>query len=266
MKHILALAAFLCLFSGSSWAAENNTIRLATSSSLVASGLIDILKPAFKKSTGYDLEVYAVGSGRALRMGRLGQADVVIAHAPEIEQRFVTAGHAELHVPLMKNAFVLVGPKEDPAGIKGGNSAAEAFERVFSQKVTFISRADDSGNHRKEMMVWKAVKHSPAGNWYYETGQGMLASLEKADEINAYILVDSGSWLKNRRKTNLALMIDGDPMLENTYSLIASSETKHPDINHPGKTVFVEWILSSEGLGLISSLKIDGESLFTISK
>lgn len=266
MKYILAVAALLFSVIMPAQAVDTHTVRLATSSSLVASGLIDILKPAFKTATGYDLEVYAVGSGRALRMGRLGQADVVIAHAPNIEQRFVVAGHAELRLPLMKNTFILVGPEDDPAGAKGSATTAEAFRKIASQQKTFVTRADDSGNHKKELEAWTAANITPGGDWYYQTGQGMLPSLRKASELAAYLIVDSGSWLNNRRQTKLAPIVTTDPLLENPYSLIATSEAKHPEINHEGKTAFVEWILSSEGLGLISSLKVDGESLFTVTR
>lgn len=265
MKYILGVIAALLLLPASANAANQNVVRLATSSSLSASGLTDVMIPAFKQATGYELEVFAVGSGRALRMGRLGQADVVIAHAPKQEQKFVAAGHSELHEELMKNTFVLVGPPADPAGVKGSSGAAEAFIRIFSSESPFVSRADGSGNNKKELKVWRAANLKPQGQWYYETGESMLPALMSANELEAYVLVDSGSWLKNHQLTRLEVMVDDDPLLANPYSLIAASTARHPDINHEGKRRFVEWILSEEGKAVISSVKIDGQSLFEIT-
>jgi tungstate transport system substrate-binding protein len=247
-------------------AAKHNVVRLATSSSLVASGLMDVLTPAFKKATGYDLEVYAVGSGRALRMGRLGQADVVIAHSPDQEESFVEAGHSEMRVELMKNAFFLIGPNDDPAGVKGTARAADALRKIATRQSRFVSRADGSGNHQKEREVWQSAGLAPNGEWYYESGTEMLPSMQKAAELNAYLLVDSGSWYANSAQFPMQIMVEKDPLLANPYSLIATSTEKHPNINHAGKRRFVEWILSAEGKAAIASLKAGGHSLFELSQ
>lgn len=267
MKYILSIITILLLLPSTSYAVDNNVVRLSTSSSLSGSGLTDLLIPAFKKASGYDLMVYPVGSGRAIRMGRLGQADVVIAHPSKQATAAMEAGDFQLRVELMKNNFVLVGPANYPAGIKGSTSVAEAFNKISKQQSLFVSRADNSGNHNTEMKVWKAANLTPGGHWYRETGERMLPALAEADKINAYLVIDYGSWLKNRKQTSLVLMVEGDPILANPYDLIATSDNSHPGlINHKGKRRFLDWILSGEGRSIISNMEIDGQKLYQLSQ
>lgn len=267
MKHVLGIITILLLLASASHAVDNNVVRLSTSSSLSGSGLTDLLIPAFKRASGYDLMVYPVGSGRAIRMGRLGQADVVIAHPSKQATAAMEAGEFQSRRELMKNNFVLVGPANDPAGIKGLTSVAEAFNKISQQQSLFVSRADNSGNHNTEMKIWKAANFSPGGHWYHETGERMLPALAEANKINAYLVIDYGSWLKNRQQTSLQLMVAGDPILANPYELIVTGDNRHPDkINHEGKRRFVDWVLSGEGKRIISSMKIDGQQLYQLSQ
>jgi tungstate transport system substrate-binding protein len=264
MRRVLVSCLSLVVLSVTPQAASHRAVRLATSSSLTASGLIEAIAPAFQRATGYRLEVYAVGTGQALRMGRLGQADVVIAHAPMIEHTFIAEGYADARLPLMHNVFLLVGPPSDPAGVRGMTDAAAAFDRIFTTQSPFVSRADNSGNHKKELSIWNAAQRVPVGAWYFETGETMLASLMIAHDQQAYILIDSGVWLTNQAKTSLVAMVQGDARLKNSYSLLLSSTDKHPQVNDEGARQFADWLQSAEGHRTILSIRIAGEPLYKL--
>jgi len=244
---------------------RTNTVRLATTTSTENSGLLDDLLPRFKAATGYEVHVIAVGTGKALRMGRDGDVDVVLVHAPAAEQKFVDEGYGEHRLPVMFNDFVLVGPHEDPAGLAKARDVADALGRIAAGQNTFVSRGDDSGTHKKELSLWKQAGVAPGGSWYREAGQGMGKVLQMADEMNAYTLTDRGTWLAYRDKTRLMVSYQGDEGLFNPYAIIEVSATRYPDLNHKAARALIEWIRDSEGQEAIAAFRQSGEQLFTPS-
>lgn len=242
-----------------------NTVRLATTTSTENSGLLNELLPRFKKATGYDVHVIAVGTGKALRMGRDGDVDVVLVHAPAAEQKFVDEGYGEQRLPVMFNDFVLVGPHQDTAALAQAGSVTDALRRIATSKSTFVSRGDDSGTHKKERSLWNQTGVVPGGSWYREAGQGMGKVLQMADEMNAYTLTDRGTWLAYRDKSRLAVSFQGDEGLFNPYAIIEVSATRYPDLNHEGARALIKWIRGSEGQEAIAAFRKSGEQLFTPS-
>lgn len=237
-------------------------IRLATTTSTDNSGLLRALLPAFEKSTGYRVHVIAVGTGKALRMGRDGDVDLVLVHARQAEKRFVEAGFGERRFSVMYNDFVLVGPASDPAGIRDAATVDDAFRRLARSEHPFISRGDDSGTHRKELALWKSAGVEPGGTWYREAGQGMGKVLQMAGELEAYTLTDRGTWLAMKRKLPLALLHQGDPLLFNPYGIIAVNPGRHPNVNHAGAMALIRWLTGPEGQARIAAFTIDGSQLF----
>ena len=242
-----------------------NTVRLATTTSTENSGLLNELLPRFKKATGYDVHVIAVGTGKALRMGRDGDVDVVLVHAPAAEQKFVDEGYGEQRLPVMFNDFVLVGPHQDTAALAQAGSVTDALRRIAASKSTFVSRGDDSGTHKKERSLWNQTGVVPGGGWYREAGQGMGKVLQMADEMSAYTLTDRGTWLAYRDKSRLAVSFQGDEGLFNPYAIIEVSATRYPDLNHEGARALIKWIRGSEGQEAIAAFRKSGEQLFTPS-
>lgn len=242
--------------------ANDGLVRLATTTSVKSSGLLAVLEPAFENATGYRLDVQAVGTGRALRLGRFGKADVLLVHDEEAEAAFVAEGWGLVRHPLMKNEFLIVGPGEDPAGIKGGTDAVAAFTAIASRQTRFVSRGDDSGTHRKEHHLWHEAGIEVRGDWYFEAGQPMRDTLATAAERKAYTLVDRGTWLAQRSVTPLQLMVRGDPRLDNPYTIIAVNPQRDTGLNHQGAQALIHWLLSSAGQALIRSLKVTNEQLF----
>jgi len=242
--------------------ANDGLVRLATTTSVKGSGLLAALEPAFTNATGYHLDVQVVGTGRALRLGRFGKADVLIVHDKEAETAFVAEGWGLARHPLMKNEFLIVGPGEDPAGIKGSTDAVAAFTAIASRHTRFVSRGDDSGTHRKERDLWHKAGIATRGDWYFEAGQSMRDTLVTAAELTAYTLVDRGTWLAQRSVTPLQLMVRGDPRLDNPYTVIAVNPERNAGLNHQGARALVHWLLSSSGQALIRSVKVDNEQLF----
>jgi tungstate transport system substrate-binding protein len=249
-------------FAGQRGVASDGLVRLATTTSVRSSGLLAVLEPAFENATGYRLDVQAVGTGRALRLARLGNADVVLVHDEQAEADFVAQGWGLVRHPLMMNEFLIVGPGEDPAGIKAGTDAVAAFTAIASRQTRFVSRGDDSGTHRKERSLWQEAGIKPRGDWYLEVGQPMRETLATAAQRNAYTLVDRGTWLAQRSVTPLQLMVRGDPRLDNPYSVIAVNPERNPGINHQGAQAFIHWLLSDPGQALIRSLTVNNEQLF----
>ena len=250
-------------FTGPSLADDNKILRLATTTSTNNSGLLGILSTRFIKDTGYQLDIHVVGTGTALRLGRTGKVDVLMVHAPESEQKFIQEGHGINRLPVMHNDFVIVGPAKDPAGLNGIQDVKAAFKILADSDSTFISRSDDSGNHKKEKAIWSTINIDPYGkDWYLETGTSMGNSLKQASELQAYILTDRGTWLANKSQLNLVIQVEGDPLLHNPYSVININPERHPDINIIAAKKFAHWILSAEVQQLISDYRIDGEPLF----
>jgi len=246
-------------------AADQGTLRMATTTSTDNSGLLGVLLPAFEKETGYKVHVIAVGTGKALRMGRDGDVDLVLVHAPGAEKNFVDKGYGVDRRDVMYNDFVIVGPTEDPAGIAVSGDASDALERISRTGALFISRGDDSGTHKKELGLWQAARIEHRGNWYREAGQGMGKVLQMSGELDAYTLTDRGTWLAYLGRSPLKLLFEGDPRLYNPYGIIAVNPGRYPDANYEGATRLIRWITSPEGQSLIGSFEIAGNPLFTPS-
>jgi tungstate transport system substrate-binding protein len=241
------------------------TIRLATTTSTENSGLLADLLPRFTSATGYEVHVIAVGTGKALRMGRDGDVDVVLVHAPAAEKKFVDEGYGEQRLPVMFNDFVLVGPPRDPADLAEATGAADALQRIARNQNAFVSRGDDSGTHKKERSLWRQAGVKPQGIWYREAGQGMGKVLQMADEMNAYTLTDRGTWLAYRDKSRLKIAYQGDEALFNPYAIIEVSEQRYPELNHQGARALIDWIRGHDGQLAIAQYRKNGEQLFTPS-
>lgn len=269
----LALA-FLCAFSafgmGNKEAASdvpvNPRIKLATTTSTENSGLLGYLLPLFEAKTGYKVDVVAVGTGAALKLGENGDADVVLVHARAQEDAFVAAGYGVDRRDVMYNDFIILGPASDPAGIGSAKSAVEAFSKISAAGATFVSRGDKSGTHVKELDIWKAAEIVPAGTWYKEAGQGMEQVILMADGMPGYTLADRGTWLAVKDKTSLKICYEGDKGLFNPYGIIAVNPAKWPAANYEGAKALIAWILGKEGLAAIESYKVNGEQLFFVYK
>ena len=246
------------------------TITLQTTTSPRDSGLLGYLLPKFREQTGIDVKVIAVGSGIALENARRGDGDVVVAHSPEAEQKFMDDGFGVSRRPLMENDFLIVGPEADPATatVKGVGAASVSFSKIAAAKAPFISRADDSGTHVIEKAIWKAAGIDPAGDWYIKAGVGMADALRMADEKQAYILTDSGTFLAQKSKLKLVSLGISDGMLVNKYSVIVVSSKKHPALHETEATKFADWLTSPEGKKLIDEFGKEkyGLSLFHAAK
>ena len=241
---------------------ENKTIRLATTTSTYHSGLLDYLLPAFKKDTGYTVEVLAAGTGKALRMGENGDVDLVMTHAPKAEAKFVDGGFGILPRKLMHNDFVLVGPKADPAKIKGDKDVANALVNIAETDSVFVSRGDDSGTNKKELNLWAQTKMEPNFGGYKAVGQGMGPTLNMASELQAYTLTDRGTWLAYQNKLHLEIMVQGDKRLFNPYQVILANPSRYPDINYQGAKTFSDWLVNSKAQTMINGYQRHGEQLF----
>lgn len=250
---------------------KDEEIILATTTSTKDSGLLDYLLPVFEEETGYKVSVVSVGSGEAMAMGENGEADVLLVHSPAAEVEFVEGGHADENGrrDVMYNDFVLVGPNDDPAKIKENsyNDALSAFKTLAQDEVTFISRSDDSGTHKKELEIWAEANIEPSGDWYIEAGTGMGAVLEMANEMMAYTLSDRATWLNYDLGDDMMIVSENDPsgVLYNQYGVICVNPEKNAAINHEGATTFADWILSEETQELIGQYGVEeyGKALFT---
>lgn len=231
--------------SGSSLAAEPPaTLTLATTTSTQDSGLLDVLLPLFEKQTQIKVKVIAVGSGQALELGRRGDADVLLAHSPEAEQKFMAEGGGAERRSVMYNDFVLVGPARDPAKVRSQKTIVAALQELARIQATFVSRGDESGTHQKERALWKQAAVEPAGAWYISAGSGMGAVLRMANEKQAYTLTDRGTYLAQRRQLDLALLHAGDAALRNPYSVITVSSAKHPHVQRAAAQRFAQFLVS----------------------
>lgn len=269
---IVALAlGVLLLISGCSNGrkpAVANEIILATTTSTYDTGLLDRLLPAFTERHGYKVKPLAVGTGEALLMGKRGDADVLLVHAPEAEEVFMAAGGGRSRRAVMYNWFLLVGPEDDPADVKEMNSVTAALEAIAETGSPFISRGDDSGTHKKEVSLWRTAGLEPAEPWYREVGQGMGATLRVADEKEAYTLTDEATFQSQRESLSLRAFKLDDPGLRNKYSVIVIDH-KRPDVgNYEGARAFARWLVGPQGRSLIADFRIpgDGKALFVPAK
>lgn len=237
---------------------------LASTTSTLDSGLFDVLIPPFEKEYNCTVKVIAVGTGQAIRLAKDGNADVLLVHDREAEEKFVADGYGIKRLAVMHNDFFLIGPKNDPASVKDLKTL-DAFKKIFELKVPFVSRGDDSGTHKKELHLWKKSGIKPAGKWYLESGTGMEATLRIANEKIAYTLCDRATWLAHKKETDaLDLLVEGDPELFNPYSVIVVSPAKFPWVNYDLANRFADYLRSSEGQGIIKNYGVDkfGAPLF----
>ncbi len=260
----LFLAALTITVGCKQSATHENAITLATTTSTQDSGLLDVLVPKFREETGIEVKVVAVGSGQALELGRRGDADVLLTHAPAAEQKFMDEGWGQDRRPVMYNDFVLVAPVSDAARVIGQKSVTEAFIRIANQKIAFVSRGDESGTHQKEREIWKQAGREPGSDWYIHAGAGMAQVLRIANEKKAYTLVDRGTFLALRKELELTIVAEGDPLLQNRYAIIITSADKHPKVNVAAAKQFVDFLTSSKTKKLIAEFGVDkfGEPLF----
>lgn len=257
---LLGLAALLPLAAG----AQDKFIVMSSTTSTEQSGLFAHLLPAFKKASGIDVRVVAQGTGQALDMGRRGDADVLFVHDQVAEEKFVAEGFGLERRPVMYNDFVVVGPKSDPAGVKG-KDVIEALKKLAASKESFVSRGDKSGTHAAELRYWKAGGiDTPVGKvaGYKECGCGMGPALNMASSTNAYVLADRGTWLAFKNRGELAILVEGDTRLFNQYGVIVVNPAKHPHVKKDLAQAFADWVVSAEGQATIADYKIGGEQLF----
>ncbi|MGB1254883.1 MAG: substrate-binding domain-containing protein [Thiolinea sp.] len=241
---------------------DKPVLRMATTTSTDNSGLLKAILPKFQEKTGYEVQVIAVGTGKALKMGESGDVDVILVHARSAEEAFVAAGHGPERHDVMYNDFVFVGPASDPAEIRGLKRAALALTKISRAKAMFVSRGDNSGTHKKEKQLWADGGNQPEGMWYREVGQGMGKVLQIAGQLDAYTMTDRGTWLAYKDKSRLKVVLEGDETLFNPYGIIAVSQEKYPDTNRQGAQALIEWMTSKEGQQLIGDFKINGQQLF----
>jgi len=264
--HRYVISICMLWLSMSIFAVQAKELILAASTSTKSSGLLDKLIPEFEELSGYKIKVFSVGSGKALRMGSKGKADVLIVHAPDAEKKFIEQEHGVLRKPMMKNDFVIVGPKNDPARLRGLSDVKQAFINIKKSRSQFISRADDSGTHKKEMSIWDACEIEPYGDWYYELGAGTVQTLRMANSKQGYMMIDRGTWLVSRSTMDLMLFIEKDPDLENPYHILAINPERHEKADYHGAKKFIKWVTGERGQEIINQLKVDGEQLFTAAK
>ncbi|MCF6102735.1 substrate-binding domain-containing protein [Mesorhizobium muleiense] len=261
---IVVILTFLAS-SGASASAQEQSIVVASTTSTRDSGLFDHILPLFTTRTGIEVRVVAQGTGQALDAGRRGDADVVFVHAREQEEKFVEQGFGVKRFDVMYNDFVLIGPKGDPAGIKGSPDIALALTSIQRKKAAFVSRGDKSGTHIAELGLWKAAGVDIAAvrePWYKEIGQGMGAALNTASAMDAYVLSDRATWLAFKNRGELEIVVEGDKRLFNQYGVILVNPARHPSVKaEPGQR-FIDWLISPEGQQAIGEYNIDGQQLF----
>lgn len=246
-------------------AADDRYITVASTTSTQNSGLFEHILPMFAAKTGIEVRVVAVGTGAAIRLARSGDADVLLVHHQISEEKFVADGFGVERHPLMYNDFIIVGPKNDPAGIRGGSDAVAALARVAETKAVYLSRGDDSGTNKRELELWQHTGIDPkahSGTWYRETGAGMGATLNTTAATDGYTLTDRGTWLAFQNKRDLVLLVEGDPGLRNDYGVILVSPEKFPHVKGVLGQAFIDWLISAEGQAAIASHKVGGEQLF----
>jgi tungstate transport system substrate-binding protein len=254
-----------CSIALVSVAGAERYITVASTTSTENSGLYEEILPIFEKQSGIDVRIVAVGTGRAIRIAEGGDADVLLVHDRESEERFVSEGYGVKRHALMHNDFIVVGPAEDQAGVRGMKSVDAALRRIAEKRVPFVSRGDDSGTHKAELRLWSAVAYDPrkeSGTWYRETGSGMGATLNTASAMGAYALSDRGTWLAFANKGDLSIVVEGDPGLMNPYGVILVNPERHPHVKAADAQRFIDWLISEEGQGAIRDFRVNGEVLF----
>ena len=255
-------------FGASAAGAQERFITMASTTSTEQSGLFPHLLPAFKKASGIDVHVVAVGTGQALDIGRRGDADVLFVHDQAAEEKFVAEGFGLKRSPVMYNDFVIVGPNSDPAGARGKDVVA-ALQKIAASKSSFVSRGDRSGTHAAELRYWKAAgidapdaKDRARRFDYKACGCGMGPALNIGSSTDAYVLTDRGTWLNFRNRGNLAILVEGDTRLFNQYGVIVVNPARHPHVKAALAQAFADWVVSADGQAAIAAYKVGGEQLF----
>ena len=262
---IATLAAVALILAMSSAGADEKSIVVASTTSTADSGLFDHILPLFRARTGITVKVVAQGTGQALDTARRGDADVVFVHAKHQEEKFVADGFAIERFDVMYNDFVLIGPKADPAKIKGRKDVLAALRAIDTLGAIFVSRGDKSGTHAAELALWKAAALDPASTkptWYREIGQGMGAALNAAAAMGAYLLADRGTWISFKNKADLEIAVEGDNKLFNQYGIMLVNPTRHPHVKREFGQAFIDWVTSAEGQNAIRAYMIEGRQLF----
>jgi tungstate transport system substrate-binding protein len=265
LVRFLALLCFMLVASWSALAHDNHYITVASTTSTSNSGLLAYLLPKFTKETAIEVRVIAVGTGQAIRIARKGDADLLLVHHRPSEDRFVADGYGTQRYDVMYNDFIIVGPDNDPAGVKNCTTPAQAFANIRDNNDIFVSRGDNSGTHKRELALWKKNKVTPDqlyGAWYRSTGAGMGATLNIATATGAYTLTDRATWLSLHNKRKLTILCQGSLELLNPYGIIAVNKKRFPHVNSAEAQIFIDWLLSDKGQKLIGDFKIDGQRLF----
>jgi len=245
--------------------AADTSILVQSTTSTENTGLYKYLLPIIEKATGVKVNVVAVGTGQAIKNAQNCDGDVLLVHARSAEEKFVAEGYGVSRAEVMYNDFIIVGPAADPAKINGTKSAEEALKKIAAAGAPFASRGDDSGTHKAELALWKAVGvdvKAASGSWYRETGSGMGATLNTAVGMGAYVLTDRGSWISFKNRGDFKISVEGDPKLFNQYGVILVNKDKCPNVKAEAGQKVIDWILSAEGQNAIRSFKIEGEQLF----
>ena len=264
-RMLIAVIAATAVLCGGPALTQDKLIIVSSTTSTQDSGLFGHILPLFKQKTGIEVKVIAQGTGQALDTGRRGDADVVFVHAKSAEEKFLAEGQGVKRYPVMYNDFVLIGPKNDPAGIKGMKDVGAALKALIAKNAPFISRGDRSGTHIAEINLWKASGvdiEKEKGPWYKSIGQGMGAALNTAGASNAYVLSDRGTWISFKNKGDLVIAVEGDKRLFNQYGVMLVNPEKHPNVKKDLGQQFIDWLVSPEGQKAIADYKINGEQLF----
>lgn len=235
---------------------------MSTTTSTENSGLLDVLLPPFEKQFNVTVDVIAVGTGKALKLGENGDVDIVLVHARAAEDAFVAKGFGVNRRDVMYNDFVIVGPPKNPAKINQNDPARQAFQKIAESSSPFASRGDDSGTHKKEKQIWNQANITPAGTWYLETGQGMGQTLTIAHEKMAYSLTDRGTYTAYKDKIDLVILCQSDQLLFNPYGIIAVNPTRHPHVKYTYALALIDWITSPNAQQIIAEFKNNGEVMF----
>ncbi len=262
MKTFSTIIALLLALTLGPVQAEQQVLRIATTTSTDNTGLLKILHPPFEKKYKVRCDVIAVGTGKALRLGTNGDVDLVFVHAPAAELKFTGDGSGVDRSPVMHNDFVVIGPKSDPAGLGKAADMNEAMKLLASSGQSFISRGDDSGTHKKELSLWKKAGITADGAWYLSAGQGMGAVLQIANDKQAYALTDRGTYIAMREKIDSVVVYEGAPELYNPYHVIAVNPEKNPHSNYSMAKNYINYLQSAEGQGIIRDFRMRGEPLF----
>ncbi len=264
-RRILILLATAAFLGAAPASAQDKSIVVSSTTSTQDSGLFGHILPLFKAKTGIEVKVVAQGTGQALDTGRRGDADVVFVHARSAEEKFLAEGFGVKRYPVMYNDFVLIGPKGDPAAIKGSKDIVAALKAIKIKGAPFISRGDKSGTHIAELNLWKVAGIDIAaekGPWYKEIGQGMGAALNTASAASAYVLSDRGTWISFKNRGDLVIAVEGDRRLFNQYGVMLVNPAKHPNVKKELGQQFIDWLISPEGQKAIADYKINGDQLF----